>query len=110
MWLFFIIVWNYLYPIPSGGIVAEWTIGAWEASAEIDELGSLVTLNSVNMNTDKVIDIVIELQSTELTTQFMAFMSEMLTDEEPPDATNFHFHLTPNAICAILKLPNLNPR
>lgn len=76
----------HLYPLPNGGIAAEWTIGAWEASAEIDESGSLVTLNAVNTDTVKVIDMVIDLQSTELMSQFMTFMSAMSTDEEMPDA------------------------
>ena len=76
----------HLYPLPSGGIAAEWTIGAWEASAEIDETGSQVTLNAVNTDTVDELDMVIDLQSTELMSQFMTFMNAMSTDEEAPDA------------------------
>lgn len=76
----------HLYPLPSGGIAAEWTIGAWEASAEVNETGSQVTLNAVNTDTVDEIDMVIDLQSTELMSQFMTFMNAMSTDEEMPDA------------------------
>lgn len=76
----------HLYPLPNGGIAAEWTIGAWEASAEVDETGSQVTLNAVNTETVKQVDMVIDLQSAELMSQFMKFMSAMSTAEEVPDA------------------------
>jgi hypothetical protein len=76
----------HLYPLPSGGIAAEWTIGAWEASAEVDETGFQMTLNAVNTNTGEDVDTVIDLSSTELMSQFVTFMSAMSTDEETPDA------------------------
>lgn len=76
----------HLYPLPNGGIAAEWTIGPWEASAEVDETGSQVTLNAVNTDTVEEIDMVIDLQSAELMSQFMTFMSAMSTDEEMPNA------------------------
>ena len=76
----------HLYPLPSGGIAAEWTIGAWEASAEVNETGSQVTLNAVNTDTSNHTDMVIDLQSTELMYQFMAFINAMSSDEEMPDA------------------------
>lgn len=76
----------HLYPLPSGGIAAEWTIGAWEASAEIDDTGSQVSLNAVNTDTGDVVDMVIDLQSTEVTSQFMRFINAMSSDEEMPDA------------------------
>lgn len=76
----------HLYPLPNGGIAAEWTIGAWEASAEVDETGSQVTLNAVNTDTVEEVDKVIDLQSTELMPQFMTFINAILTDEEMPDA------------------------
>jgi hypothetical protein len=76
----------HLYPLPNGGIAAEWTIGAWEASAEVDETGSQVTLNAVNTDTVDMVDMVIDLHSTELMSQFMTFISAMSTDEEMPDA------------------------
>jgi hypothetical protein len=76
----------HLYPLPDGGIAAEWTVGAWEASAEVDEAGSQVTLNAVNVDTVDEVDMVIDLQSNELMSQFMTFMSAMSTDEEAPDA------------------------
>lgn len=76
----------HLYPLPSGGIAAEWTIGEWEASVEVDETGSQMTLNSVNTNTGEDVDMVIDLPSTKLMSQFMTFMNAMSTDEETPDA------------------------
>lgn len=76
----------HLYPLPNGGVAAEWTIGAWEASAEIDEMGSQVNLNAVNTDTVDTVDMVIDLQSTEVVPQFMTFISAMSTDEEMPDA------------------------
>ena len=76
----------HLYPLPNGGIAAEWTIGAWEASAEVDETGSQVTLNAVNTDTVDMVDMVIDLQTTELVSQFMTFIRAMLMDEELPDA------------------------
>lgn len=76
----------HLYPLPNGGIAAEWTIGAWEASAEIDETGSQVALNAVNTDTVEDVDVVIDLQSADLVPQFMTFMFKISTDEEIPDA------------------------
>lgn len=76
----------HLYPLPSGGIAAEWSIGAWEASAEVNETGSQVTLNAVNTDTADDINMVIDLQSTELMSQFMTFINAMSSDEEIPDA------------------------
>jgi hypothetical protein len=76
----------HLYPLPSGGIAAEWTIGAWEASAEVNETGSQVILNALNTDTTDDIDMVIDLQSTELMSQLMTFINAMSLDEEMPDA------------------------
>lgn len=76
----------HIYPLPCGGIAAEWTIGAWEASAEIDETGSQMTLNSINTDTFHEINMVIDLQSAEIMSRFMTFMNMMSTDQEMPDA------------------------
>ena len=77
----------HLYPLPNGGIAAEWTVAAWEASAEVDAAGLQVTLNAVNTDTVHELDAVIDLQSPELMSQFMMFMSAMSMDEEAPDAS-----------------------
>lgn len=76
----------HLYPLPGGGVAAEWTIGAWEASAEINEKGSQVTLNAVNTDTADDLDMVIDLPNTQLISQFMTFINAMSSDEEIPDA------------------------
>lgn len=38
----------YLYPLPDGGVAAEWTVGAWEASANVAPDGRTVELHAIN--------------------------------------------------------------
>jgi len=76
----------HLYPLPSGGIAAEWTIGAWEASVEVNDTGSQAILNAVNTDTADDIDLVIDLQSSESMSQLMKFINAMSLDEEMQDA------------------------
>ena len=76
----------HIYPLPSGGIAVEWTIGAWEASAEGDETGSQMTLNAVNIDTLNEIDLMIDLESNEIMPQFITFINKISKDEEIPDA------------------------
>ena len=76
----------HIYPLPSGGIALEWTFGAWEASAEVEETGSQMTLNAVNTDTVSEIDLMIDVRSTEIMPHFMTFINAMSTDEKLPDA------------------------
>lgn len=76
----------YLYPLPEGGVAAEWSLGAWEASAEIDAQGLHLALNAINAETRQEVDVAFELESSDLMTHFMAFMNSMSVDEEAPDA------------------------
>jgi hypothetical protein len=38
----------YLYPLPEGGVAAEWTIGLWETSANIAADGKSIELHAIN--------------------------------------------------------------
>jgi len=76
----------HIYPLRSGGIAVEWTMGAWEASAEVDETGSQMTLTAVNIETLNEIDLMIDVHSTEIMPQFMTFINAMSKDEKIPNA------------------------
>jgi hypothetical protein len=76
----------YLYPLPHGGIVAEWSLGPWEASAEIDANGLSVALHAINAETLEEIYVSDELQNPSLMSQFMVFMNAMVADGEQPNA------------------------
>ena len=76
----------HIYPLRSGGIALEWTIGAWEASAEVEETGSQMTLNAVNIETLNEIDLMIDVHCTEIMPQFMTFINAMSKDEKIPNA------------------------
>lgn len=76
----------YLYPLPDGGIAAEWSLGAWEASAEVDVQGLHLALHSINADTLQEVDAVLRLDSVDLMAHFMAFMNSMAADEETRDA------------------------
>lgn len=76
----------YLYPLPDGGIAAEWTLGAWEASAEVDANGLELALHAVNVDTLQAVDLALTMESSDLMPRFMAFMKSMAADEETPDA------------------------
>lgn len=75
----------HIYPLQSGGIALEWTIGAWEASAEVEETGSQMTLNAVNTDTLSEIGMMIDVHSTEIIPQFMTFINAMSTDKKIPN-------------------------
>ncbi|MDB5817936.1 MAG: hypothetical protein JWQ11_1576 [Rhizobacter sp.] len=76
----------YLYPLPEGGISAEWTFGDWEASAEIDEAASRLTLNAVNSTSLYELDDVLDLRSPQLMIRFKSFITAMLANEKAHDA------------------------
>lgn len=49
----------YMYPMPSGGVQAEWTLGNWELEIKCDPLGrddDLLRLQALNLRTDEVLD------------------------------------------------------
>ena len=77
----------HLYPIPSGGVVAEWSLGAWEASAEVDPSGGQLALNAVNTVTADELDMLVGLNSSGLIKEFKSFMSAISSEEEPFDAS-----------------------
>ncbi len=71
----------YLYPTPEGGIVAEWSVGSWEASAEIDLDGSVLTLNAVNADSLEEIDRAMAISTPDLRGEFDAFMKHVLVGD-----------------------------
>lgn len=76
----------YLYPLPHGGVAAEWSLGAWEASAEVDAQGMRLAMHAINAKTLQEFDVALQLDSADLMERFMTFMAAMLVDEEAPDA------------------------
>lgn len=42
----------YLYPTPEGGILAEWKVGNWDISFEINENSEAGFFHALNLNTD----------------------------------------------------------
>lgn len=52
----------YLYPLPDGGVAAEWTLSEWEISAEIRRDGGTVRLHAINTSSsnETCVELVIE--------------------------------------------------
>jgi hypothetical protein len=51
----------YLYPTAEGGIQAEWTLGDWEVSLDIDLAGGAAHYQAVHLPTDRALDEALEL-------------------------------------------------
>lgn len=51
----------YLYPTPEGGVQAEWSVGDWEVSLEIDLLQKTGEYQAVNVTTHEVADALLAL-------------------------------------------------
>ena len=77
----------HLYPIPSGGVVAEWSLGDWEASAEVVPSGEQLALNAVNTTTADELDMLVGLNSPDLMKEFKSFMGAISSEEGPFDAS-----------------------
>lgn len=50
----------YIYPMPEGGIRAEWTRGGWEISATIDADSLLAAIHALNIETDREVELEID--------------------------------------------------
>ena len=76
----------YLYPLPEGGVGAEWTIGAWEASANIAPDGATIELHAIN--TDSIAELQDELttDAADLAARFSVFWDVITTDTGGDDA------------------------
>ncbi|MCD2511467.1 hypothetical protein [Comamonas endophytica] len=83
----------HLYPIPSGGVVAEWSLGYREASAEIDPSGDQLGLNAVNTVTADELDMLIALNSPNLMREFKSFMSTISSEEDRPMPVDSQYRL-----------------
>jgi hypothetical protein len=75
----------YLYPLVNGGISAEWSTDAWEASGETHESGSVV-LHAINIDTQVEISAILDLGHPDFPTKFMAFMNNTISKTQATDA------------------------
>jgi hypothetical protein len=71
----------YLYPKPNGGISGEWSIGNWEASAEIDPAADTLELSAVDVLSQQDLFIQVKIDSLDLMMRFMEFMGQISADE-----------------------------
>lgn len=70
----------YLYPTPEGGVVGEWSIGDWEATAEIDLDAKSIELGAVNVLTERELSVSIKVGSQNLFDQFKSFIDSIAAD------------------------------
>lgn len=63
----------YIYPLPEGGVAAEWSVGPWEASANIDSPGARLELHAVNTESLQEQNLVTDLDASNLANQFRVF-------------------------------------
>lgn len=70
----------YLYPLPDGGVAAEWTMGAWEASANIEPGGASIELHAINTESMKDLRDELRMDAIDLAARFSAFWDEVTTD------------------------------
>lgn len=76
----------YLYPLPDGGIGAEWTIGTWEASADIAPDGATVALHAINTSSMQELQDELKTDAADLAARFSIFWDVITTDTEDGDA------------------------
>jgi hypothetical protein len=67
----------YLYPLPEGGITAEWTRGDWEISATVDAQTLHIELHGINTETDAEFESAIENFDEHALPAFGAFWTAM---------------------------------
>jgi hypothetical protein len=70
----------YLYPTIEGGVTAEWTVGAWEASATIEADGKKVELHAVNTSFEQNVHTILATDSADLMMNFREFWDLIMTD------------------------------
>ena len=66
----------YIYPLPDGGVTAEWSRGSWEISATIETANLILELHALNVETDSEIMYEIDNQGEILPT-FSKFWNSM---------------------------------
>ncbi|MBN8800438.1 MAG: hypothetical protein ABS96_30325 [Lysobacteraceae bacterium SCN 69-123] len=76
----------YLYPLPEGGVAAEWTMGAWEASANIAPEGASIELHAINTESMQELRDELAADAVDLTARFSTFWDAITTDTGNGDA------------------------
>lgn len=78
----------YLYPLPEGGVAAEWTIGAWEASANVGAEGTAVELHAINTESLEEQEDSVATDAADVVARFGAFWEVVTTDTGNGDASS----------------------
>lgn len=76
----------YLYPLPEGGVAAEWTMGAWEASANIAPEGAMIELHAINTKSMQEHRNELATDAVDLAARFSTFWDVITTDTGDADA------------------------
>lgn len=76
----------YLYPLPEGGVGAEWTIGSWEASANIAPDGSTIELHAINTDSLEELQDELTTDAADLAARFSVFWDVITIDTGGGDA------------------------
>jgi len=76
----------YLYPLPEGGIAAEWTIGKWEVSANIAAEGTIIDFHAINTDSMKELHDELPIDDVRLAERFGTFWNTVVTDTGDEDA------------------------
>jgi hypothetical protein len=71
----------YLYPLPEGGITAEWTRGDWEISATVDAATLRIELHGFNTETDAEVEWTIDAADTNALSVLGAFWKSMSEED-----------------------------
>lgn len=78
----------YLYPLPDGGVAAEWTTGAWEASANIGLEAARIELHAINADSAQEQQDELATDSVDLAARFSLFWEAITTDQGNGDASS----------------------
>lgn len=78
----------YLYPLPDGGVAAEWTMGSWEASANIASEGVSVELHAINSASMQEQHTELATDAVDLGVRFGEFWNVITSDTEGDDASS----------------------
>jgi hypothetical protein len=76
----------YIYPLPNGGITAEWTIGDWQVSANVDVSNFAIELHALNVDTDQELESAITAEDEQAIAIFGRFWNEMNALQGTEDA------------------------
>lgn len=77
----------YLYPLPDGGVAAEWTLSEWEISAEIRRDGGTVRLHAINTSSSNETCVELVIEDADAIAGFSDFWGRLVVEGDSDNAS-----------------------